>query len=162
MNAPRMLIATAMVLVWTAAARSTLIAGPQKPGELPAGEGRDTVVTICGDCHDAQQMANSRRTRVEWQTLIEDMAARNNVASDEEKKIVLGYALRNFGKVNINSATADDIVAIVELPAAQATAIVDYRQKSGEFKTLDDLRQVPGIDFAKLQERKDRIGFTGP
>ena len=162
MKALRTLTANAMMLTWVATAHTSTSARSQKPGELPPGDGRDTVVTICGDCHAPEQMANSRRTRVEWETMIEDMAARNNVASDEEKKIILAYAIRNFGKVNVNTASADEIVEIVQVPAVQAAAIVDYRKKSGEFKTLDDLRNVPGLDFAKIQERKDRIGFSGP
>lgn len=157
------LAAAALALVWVVVAHSSTVwAGAPQRGGLPPGEGRDTAVRICGDCHEAEQMANAYRTRVEWETLIEDMANRNGAASEEEKKTILGYAVKNFGKVNVNTAVADDIAQIVEIPAAQATAIVDYRQKSGEFKSLDDLRKVPGVDFAKIQERKDRIGFTGP
>jgi competence protein ComEA len=129
---------------------------------LPPGEGRETVITICGDCHGPEVVGSQRRTRVEWETLIEDMAARNAVATDEEKTIILTYTLHNFGRVNINIATAEDVAQIVQLKPAEASAILDYRQKSGEFKTLDDLRNVPGLDFARIQERKDRIGFTGP
>ena len=130
--------------------------------DLPPGEGRETVITICGDCHGPEMVGSQRRSKIEWETLIEDMSARNAVATDGEKKIILAYALHTFGRVNINTATAEDVTQIVQLKAAEASAIVDYRQKSGEFKTLDDLRKVPGLDFARIQERKDRIGFTGP
>jgi competence protein ComEA len=152
-----------VVALWALAVHTTFVsARSQKPGELPPGEGRETVVAICGDCHGPELVASQRRTRVEWETLVEDMASRNGVASDDEKKIIVAYAIHNLGKVNINIATADEVVDVVQLPAAQATAIVEYRQKSGEFKALDDLRKVPGVDFAKIQERKDRIGFAGP
>jgi competence protein ComEA len=129
---------------------------------LPQGEGRETVEMICGDCHGPEVVGSQRRTKVEFETLIEDMASRSGAASDEQKKIILGYVLRHFGRVNVNIGTAEDIVQIVQLTAAEAAAIVAYREKSGEFKTLDDLRKVPSLDFARIQERKDRIGFTGP
>ena len=159
----RDIVTAAVAVAWMATAHtSTISARSPQRGTLPAGEGRDTAIRICGDCHEAEQMSNAYRTRVEWETLIEDMASRNGAASEDDKKVILGYALKSFGKVNINTAAADDIAQIVQLPAAQAAAIVDYRQKSGEFKSLEDLRKVPTIDFAKVQERKDRIGFTGP
>jgi competence protein ComEA len=153
----------AAALVWVVAAHtSTISVRAQRRGGLPAGEGRETVVRVCGDCHEAEQMANSYRSRVEWEMLIEDMINRGGNATDEDKKMVVAYALRNFGKVNVNTAAPEDIAQIVDLPAAQAAAIVDYRQKSGEFKTLEDLHKVPDVDFGKIQERKDRIGFSGP
>ena len=161
MNSRHALIVVTMG--WVVAAHTAAIsAGVQRRGGLPPGDGRETVVRVCGDCHDAEQTANSYRSRIEWETLVDDMINRGGNATDEDKKAIVGYVLRNFGKLNINTAAADDIAQIVDLPAAQAAAVVDYRQKSGEFKALDDLRKVPGIDFAKIQERKDRIGFTGP
>jgi competence protein ComEA len=148
-------------IAWVAAVHApTSVRAVQR--DLPPGEGRETVITICGDCHGPEMVGSQRRSKIEWETLIEDMASRNAVATDEEKKIILAYALQTFGRVNINTATAEDVTQIVQLTAAEAAAIVDYRQKSGEYKTLDDLRKVPGLDFARIQERKDRIGFTGP
>jgi competence protein ComEA len=160
MSARLLLLAAAAF--WTLAVNPTFVSARSPQGQLPPGEGRDTVVMICGDCHGPEMVGSQRRSRVEWETLVEDMASRNGAASDEQKKVIVTYAIHNFGKVNINIATAEDVVEIVQLPAAQATAIVEYRKKSGEFKTLDDLRKVPDVDFAKIQERKDRIGFAGP
>ena len=54
-----------------------------------------------------------------------------------------------------------DELRIVQLTKDEADAIVDFRTKQGEFRTLEDLRKVPGLDFARIQERKDHIGFSG-
>ena len=51
---------------------------------------------------------------------------------------------------------------IVQLSASDAAAIVEFRMREGEFRTLDDLRRVRGVDVATIPERKDRIVFTGP
>jgi competence protein ComEA len=157
----RIAIALAAVL-WLVAADASTSARAVQRGALPPAEGRDTVMTVCGDCHEAEVMAAQRRSRIEWETLIEDMTSRNGAATEDDKKIIVGYALRHFGRVNVNTGTADDIVQIVQLTPAEAAAIVSYRQQAGEFKSLDDLRKVPDLDFARIQERKDRIGFTGP
>ena len=30
-----------------------------------------------------------------------------------------------------------------------------YREKNGRFKSLDDLKKVPGLDFKKIDSRRD-------
>jgi competence protein ComEA len=36
---------------------------------------------------------------------------------------------------------------------------VKYRTEHGSFKTLEDLKKIPGVDAAKLNARKERIVF---
>src|SRR5216117_2397182 len=40
-----------------------------------------------------------------------------------------------------------------------ANEIVRYRSERGDFRDLDSLKKVPGVDAAILEERKDRIAF---
>ena len=42
----------------------------------------------------------------------------------------------------------------------QADAIVKYRKDHGDFKTLDDVKKVPGLVTADLDKKKDRIIFN--
>lgn len=53
-------------------------------------------------------------------------------------------------KVNINKATVKQLMKIKGLTAAKAKAIVAFRKKHGEFKTLDELSNVKG--FKKMNE----------
>ena len=56
--------------------------------------------------------------------------------------------------VNINTATADQLDALPGIGAKMAARIVDYRQKNGGFKKLEDLMNVQGIgekNFLKLK-----------
>lgn len=55
-------------------------------------------------------------------------------------------------KVNVNNATAKQLMKVKGLNAAKARAIVAYRKKHGDFKSLDDLKQVPG--FKKLKANR--------
>ena len=43
------------------------------------------------------------------------------------------------------------------LRRSQAAAIIEYRTKNGNFKSIDDLKKVPGIDPAKIDAKKDRL-----
>ena len=129
-------------------------------GDLPPGAGQETVLAICGDCHDPD-VADQRRTRREWESVVEDMAERSGVATGEEIETIVQYLAVQFGRVNINTAPPADLEAIVGLSESDAKAIAAFRAREGNFETLEDLRKVPGVDVAKIEERKDRIAFTG-
>jgi len=59
------------------------------------------------------------------------------------------------GKVNINTATAEQFAALPGVGVKLGARIVEYRQKAGgSFKTVDEIMNVKGIgekNFAKLQ-----------
>lgn len=55
-------------------------------------------------------------------------------------------------KVDLNKATVKELMKVKGLNAARAKAIVTYRKKHGDFKTVDDLKMVKG--FKKLNEKK--------
>ena len=54
-------------------------------------------------------------------------------------------------KVNVNKATAKELVKVKGLNTTKAKAIVAYRKKHGDFKSLDDLKLVKG--FKKMDEK---------
>lgn len=56
-----------------------------------------------------------------------------------------------MGKINVNSATAEQLAALPGVGEVTAKAIVDYRQMNGPFKTVDDLMEVKGIGEKKLE-----------
>ena len=148
-----------VTLLGLAAAHGAISA---QEGDLPAGEGRETAIRICGDCHGVEKVPSPRRSRAEWQDLVEEMASRNGVATPGDIRTIVQYVVVNFGRVNVNRASEADLVEIVQLTASEASAIVAFRKREGDYKTLEDLRKVPKLDFARIQGRKDRIGFSGP
>lgn len=54
-------------------------------------------------------------------------------------------------KVNINTATAKDLMKVKGLNGAKAKAIVAYRKQHGDFKSLDELKDVKG--FKKMTDK---------
>ncbi|MEN0583517.1 MULTISPECIES: helix-hairpin-helix domain-containing protein [Kosakonia] len=49
-------------------------------------------------------------------------------------------------RVSINSATAEELSRVMNgVGIKKAQAIVSYREEYGPFKSVDDLKQVPGI-----------------
>jgi len=47
--------------------------------------------------------------------------------------------------ININTASVDELAQLNGVGPAKATAIVDYREANGSFKTVSGLTQVSGI-----------------
>lgn len=60
------------------------------------------------------------------------------------------------GKVNINTATVEELKTLNGVGEKKAEAIIEYRKKNGSFQTKEDLMKVRGIGkklFESFQER---------
>ena len=74
-----------------------------------------------------------------------------NGRSREDFTATLHYLTASFPpKVNVNKATAAQMASGLALSPDEAKAIVDYREKSDDFKTIEDLKKVAGVDAAKI------------
>ncbi len=63
-------------------------------------------------------------------------------------------------RLNINTASASDIQkALIGIGAKKAEAIVQYREKHGNFTVAEQLLEVQGIGKATLEKNRDRIVF---
>jgi competence protein ComEA len=113
---------------------------------------------VCGACH-AITMIGDFKTEDEWGETVAHMASLGAKGTDEEFDGVMRYLARTFTKVNVNTATAEQIAPVLACSPTIAQAVVDYRTAHGNFTTLADLKKVSGIDAGRLDARKDRIAF---
>ena len=60
-------------------------------------------------------------------------------------------------KVNINTAGVDELVTLPGIGKAYAERIVEYRQKNGPFKKVEDIINVRGIGEKTFERIKDRL-----
>lgn len=72
--------------------------------------------------------------------------------------LCLAFAQAAFAAVDLNTASEAELQTVKGIGAKKAHAIVEYRQKSGGFKTVDDLDNVPG--FGKKSVEKMRKDIT--
>lgn len=62
-----------------------------------------------------------------------------------------------IGKINLNTATMDDLMHIPGISEIMAQRIIDYRTRKGYYETVEDLCNVSGISPRKLDEIRDMI-----
>ena len=60
-------------------------------------------------------------------------------------------------RVNLNAATAAELVTLNGIGEATAAKIVADREANGPFATVDDLMRVPGIGEKKLAALRDAV-----
>ncbi|MCX5894778.1 MAG: ComEA family DNA-binding protein [Proteobacteria bacterium] len=65
------------------------------------------------------------------------------------------------GQININTATADQFKMLPGIGKKIADAIIEFRAKNGNFKTVDDLAKIKGIGEKKLTTIKNYLILEG-
>ena len=60
-------------------------------------------------------------------------------------------------KVNINTATVEELKTLKGVGQKKAEAIIEYRKKNGSFKTKEDLMKVRGIGKKLFESFEERI-----
>lgn len=61
------------------------------------------------------------------------------------------------GKININKASQTELETLSGVGTSTALKIINYRNENGDFKTIDDIKNVPGIGEAKFENIKNDI-----
>jgi len=129
---------------------------------LPPGPGKAEVGSVCVECHSLTNIRRQRLSRDEWTSEVSDMLDRGAKANDDQVAVILDYLTLNFGKdskIRVNTAPMVEFKAVLELTAAEAGAIIAYRDANGSFHQLVDLLKVPGVDGNKIEAKKDLLEF---
>ena len=130
----------------------------KKPGvyQMKAGDRvKDAIDAAGGLTAEADSLKVNLAQRVEDQMVIvvpkvgeEAEAIPAGVTSKETSK---------EGKVNINTATVEELKTLKGVGEKKAEAIIEYRKKNGSFKTKEDLMKVRGIGKKLFESFEERI-----
>ena len=93
-------------------------------------------------------------TRIVATALVALIIGAASLVAQEPKEPKMPAATHAAAAVNLNTATAAQLEGLPGIGKATAERIVEYRQKSGGFKKIEDLMNVRGIgekNFLKLK-----------
>jgi competence ComEA-like helix-hairpin-helix protein len=65
------------------------------------------------------------------------------------------------GKLNLNTATEDQLIKLPTIGPAKAERIIAWRQKNGGFKRIADLRRVKGFGFKTFKKLEPYLDVKG-
>ena len=107
-----------------------------------------TSMVLCGALVASSSFAEEKAT---------EQTAQPVVATQTETQVAPTAA---SDKLNINTATVSEIQKVLTgIGAKKAEAIVQYREKHGNFTVAEQLLEVQGIGKATLEKNRDRIVF---
>jgi competence protein ComEA len=159
-------VAVAAALVATVVAQGfspAVVQGQSVPSgsqsRFPAGPGREALFKVCSDCHGPESVLGQLKTHDEWRKTLDEMANNGAKGSDEEWDQILAYLDKHYSLIFVNKAAAKDLASTLDVGLPVAEAIVRRREEGGAFKSIDDLKQVPGLAASAVDTRKDRLVF---
>ncbi len=79
----------------------------------------------------------------------------------EAVPIITGTSVRTtaveVGKVNLNTATLEELSQLELIGEKKAQAIIDYREENGKFRTVDEIMNVNGISVTIFEKNIDKL-----
>ena len=79
-------------------------------------------------------------------------------SSDEKSKLVnTKDTTKENTKININTASKEELQSITGIGETKAEAIIEYRNKNGKFTKIEDIKNVSGIGEAAFEKIKNQI-----
>jgi competence protein ComEA len=66
-----------------------------------------------------------------------------------------------FAAINLNTASKEELVALPGIGPAKAQAILDYRNSHGQFKSIEEVKDVKGIGAKRFEKLKGELTVVG-
>lgn len=99
----------------------------------------------------AQKLQDGQKIYIPNQNETEEDIMENLGETIEENSI------NSSSRVNINTATQTELELLSGIGPSIASKIISYRKENGKFKTIEDIKNVPGIGEAKFNSIQDQI-----
>src|SRR5215469_13483014 len=137
---------------------SLVAARGQAPNTSAADQ--ETFQRVCGECHTTS-MIDGYRSMPDWRQTVDNMMEIGARGTPEDMVRVMRYLARSWTRIDLNAATAEDIVAVLGIKEDLAKAVVKYRTEHGHFTAIGELKKVPGFEKIKPEEYKEKLVVSG-
>jgi competence protein ComEA len=145
-------LAAPLVAAWGAAS-----AGVAPPIHDLAREAR-SLKAVCARCHNLQIVMDTPMSYDAWHDTVQKMMDQGATGTDQQFDDVMDYLHRTMTTVNVNTADADELQVVLNVPEAAAQAIIT-RRSTQKFAGLADLKSVPGVDASTVDAKARLIFF---
>ena len=129
---------------------------------LPAGAGKEVVARVCSECHGTDNIRKKRLSEDDWGTTVSQMVDEGAQVSGDDVMVIVEYLTQNFGpdsKVWVNTAPLAELKSVLGFTNDEANAILAWRTEKGDFHSAEDVKQVTGVDPAKVEAKKELMAF---
>lgn len=113
---------------------------------------------------------NNELNNIKLGSTFKDFLIMNNLDLDDSYNISLDYILKNneylyldnesndsINKISINTSSIDELITLPGIGEKTANKIIEYREKYGSFKHIEEIKNVSGIGDKKYEKIKELI-----
>lgn len=137
----------------------------RRPGvcSLPAGSRVNDAVAKAGGFSrkaDRQQVNLAQKLEDGMQVVVPKKGkapAASAGSSSTRSSSSAGSSSASAEKINLNTATAEELQQLSGIGPALSQRIIDYREKNGGFSSIDQLKEVSGIGDTRFEQLKDSV-----
>ena len=79
------------------------------------------------------------------------------ITTENESGIIENMKNKNSAKINLNKATVAELCELPGVGESLAQRIIDYRKENGNFRNIEDLKNVSGFGDKKYESIKEYI-----
>lgn len=105
------------------------------------------------------QAENYDARYLQWKVEQEAIDARLSLSPSTKTSQPRSASAGSSEKINLNMATAAQLQQLSGVGQKKAEAIIEYRNRHGKFKRIEDLQLVKGIGPALLAKNRHRLGI---
>ncbi|MCO8100450.1 ComEA family DNA-binding protein [Acinetobacter indicus] len=105
------------------------------------------------------QAENYDARYLQWKAEQEVIDARLSSSASTKTSQPRSASAGSSEKINLNMATAAQLQQLSGVGQKKAEAIIEYRNRHGKFKRIEDLQLVKGIGPALLAKNRHRLGI---
>lgn len=130
--------------------------------ELPQGARVSDAIAAAGgftEASDDQSINLARQINDGEQIVVGSIQNLGNPSGEgiQDSQSLQGGSVSSEGKVNLNTATAEELMSLDGVGEATAEKILAYRQEHGSFSSIEEIKEVSGIGDKKFEAMKDSL-----
>jgi competence protein ComEA len=117
-----------------------------------------SLKAVCAKCHNLQLVLDTPKSYDDWHDTVQQMVDRGASGTDEQFDDIMDYLHRTMTTINVNTALAEELETVLNVPHTTAQAIIS-RRGTQKFTGLADLKSVPGVDASTVDAKARLIFF---